>query len=158
MPSTKRIRRGEGGFHVAHGALLLSQKRLNNGDNLLLFPTGHLMRSGLVSLQNQSGLHRLCEACPNAQIVLVDVFGLWGSVFSTARHGGKTPNMFLSLFWGIQTALKYKLRFPWKKLPKRKVEILFEPATAPTDRHKLNLWLEEWYNRRGAEPFNRAEL
>lgn len=143
---------------MAHEALLESQKRLNNGENLLLFPTGHLMRSGLVRMQNQSGLHRLCEACPNAGIVLVDVSGLWGSVFSTARYDGKTPNMFRALFLGLQAALLYKLRFPWKKLPKRKVAILFEPMIVPTDRRELNAFLELWYNRRGEEPFDRAEL
>ena len=158
MPQTKQVRREEGGFHVAHEALLESQKRLNNGENLLLFPTGHLMRSGLVRMQNQSGLHRLCEACPNAEVALVDVSGLWGSVFSVGRHGGKTPNMFYALFLGLCSVLKYKFRSPWKKLPKRKVSVLFEPVTLPIDRRELNVFLESWYNRRGEEPFERAEL
>lgn len=158
MPETKRIRRGEGGFHIAHHALLESQEQLKNGDNLLLFPTGHLMRSGLVRMQNQSGLYRLCQACPSALVVLIDVYGLWGSVFSAGRHRGKTPNMFYALFLGLSSAIRYKLRFPLKKLPKRKVSILFEPVILPTGRREMNELLESWYNRRGEEPFEHAGL
>lgn len=158
VPETKRIRRGEGGFHIAHQALLESQTQLKNGDNLLLFPTGHLMRSGLVRMQNQSGLYRLCQACPSAEVVLVDVYGLWGSVFSARRHGGKTPNMFYALFLGLSSAIRYKLRFPWKRLPTRKVSILFESVVLPTGRRETNEFLESWYNRRGEEFFERAGL
>lgn len=158
MPETKRVQRGEGGFHVAHRALLESEERLNGGDNILIFPSGHLMRSGLVRMHNQSGLYRLYQACPNAEVVLVDVYGLWGSVFSTGRHGGETPNIFFALFLGLFLALKHKLQFPWKKLPKRKVSVLFESVLLPTGRREMNVFLESWYNRRGEEPFNRAEL
>lgn len=158
VPETKRIRRGEGGFHIAHQSLLESQKQLKNGDNILLFPTGHLMRSGLVRMQNQSGLYRLCQACPSAEVVLVDVYGLWGSVFSAGWHGGKTPNMFYALFLGLSSAIRYKLQFPLKKLPKRKVSILFEPVILPTGRREMNRFLESWYNRHGEEPFEHAGL
>lgn len=158
MPQTGHSRFGKKVFHGMHRALLESEERLKNGDNILLFPTGQLMRSGLVRMQNQSGLYRLCQARPSAEVVLVDAYGLWGSVFSAGRHGGKTPNMFYALFLGLFLAAKYKLQFPLKKLPKRKVSILFEPVILPTGRCEMNKFLESWYNRRGEEPFERAGL
>ena len=48
---------------------------LDNGDSVLMYPSGKLMRSSLELLGAASGVKRALESCENIQIVLVRTRG-----------------------------------------------------------------------------------
>lgn len=124
---------------------------LKRGENVLLYSSGKLKKSGIESLQGNAGLHRLVEQCPEANVVLVRTRGLWGSSFSKALQGS-SPNLVTALRNGVKILLKNLLFFT----PRRPVEIELqsEPSDFPRSatRAELNQYLENWYNRDGPEP------
>ncbi len=130
---------------------------LKNKENFLIYPAGkvkHQAREVIVA----SGVHRIVQAVPEANIVLVRTTGLWGSSFSRAITG-QSPPLYSTVFDGIKRAFKNLIFFT----PRRHVTIEFFPA--PSDfpysgsRVEFNQYLEHWYNRpdgltsqEGAEP------
>ena len=138
-----------------HKILGTSAEALKNKDSLLIFPAGHLMRSWKTVLGNLSGLWRLRKEFPEAHVVLVSVHGFWGSIFSTERHCGKTPNLFKVFFKVCFEVLAYVKKHKTCELPKRKIRIEFElasnlsefPRQGYNDRKKLNSSVEKWFNR-----------
>lgn len=119
---------------------------LEKGENFLLYPAGRVKHTAIENIGGASATHQIIQEAPNANIVLVRLKGLWGSLFSRALTG-KTPNMFEGIKKGVLICLKNLLFFT----PRRKVVIEFCPA--PEDfpynasRLELNRWLEKWYNR-----------
>lgn len=61
------------------------------GDNVLLYPSGGLTRTGRERLGGNRGAAMLREAVPDARIVLVRTTGLWGSSFSWPRQSARQP-------------------------------------------------------------------
>ncbi len=125
---------------------------LNNGDAVLMYPSGKLMRSGKEVLGAASGVHRILQQVENIQIVLVRTTGLWGSSFSTALTNGRTPDLKKSLFAGALTLIKNLIFFT----PKRIVTVEFSQADFSLNRSmnnlEINQKLEEFYNANGEEP------
>lgn len=119
---------------------------LKKGENFLLYPSNGCKSSGKEIVGGSSGAHSLVQECPDANIVLVRVSGLWGSSFSRALSG-RTPDLSEAIFNAIKTGLKNLFFFA----PKRDVLIEFEanppdlPKSAP--RAVFNRYLETWYNR-----------
>ncbi|MDP1880500.1 MAG: AMP-binding protein [Parachlamydiaceae bacterium] len=118
---------------------------LKKGDNFLIYPAGKTKHQAR-EIIGASGVHRIIEANPETNIVLVRTTGLWGSKFSRALNGS-IPYIFSTIFWGIKEAFKSLLFF----LPRREVTIEFVPAPADFPykgtRLEMNRYLEKWYNR-----------
>ncbi|GAB4184538.1 MAG: hypothetical protein Tsb0015_00600 [Simkaniaceae bacterium] len=118
---------------------------LKRGENFLVYPTGHLKRSGKDVVGGSSLVHKILEEYPEVNIVLVRTEGLWGSSFSRALTG-KVPDFWSVLFKGAKILLKNGIFFA----PKRKVSITFLPF--PQDfpyegsRAEINEYIENWMN------------
>ena len=116
---------------------------LEAGDNVLLYPAGHLMRSSRTDLGANSGVERILKELPNVRIVLVRTSGLWGSRLSWAKGG--EPLAGGTLLRGAGAMALSLLVF----LRRRRVEIeLIEPTDFPkvADRVEINRYLESVYN------------
>ena len=120
---------------------------LKRKENFLIYPAGKTKHQAREVI-GASGVHRIIQSTPEANVVLVRTTGLWGSRFSRAMTAGAQPTpMFETILWGIKTAFKNLLFFT----PRRKVTIEFIPA--PPDfpyagtRLEMNRYLENWYNR-----------
>ena len=115
-------------------------------DNFLIYPAGKT-KSQAREIISGSGVHRIIQSVPEANVVLVKTTGLWGSRFSRALSGGVAPDLFPTVWWGIKAALKNLLFFT----PRRHVTIEFEPAGPDfpyqASRVEMNRYLERWYNR-----------
>ncbi len=120
---------------------------LKRGESFLLAPAGRVKRSNYEMIGGASGAHSILQRVPEANVVLVRMTGLYGSIFSTALTGGKVPYFFPTLSRGIKIALKNFIFFS----PRREVVVEYVPA--PKDfpwqasRLELNRWLERWYNK-----------
>jgi acyl-CoA synthetase (AMP-forming)/AMP-acid ligase II/1-acyl-sn-glycerol-3-phosphate acyltransferase/acyl carrier protein len=118
---------------------------LKAGDNFLIYPAGKVKHQAHEVI-NGSGVHRIVQSVPEANIVLVRTTGLWGSSFSRALTGASPP-MFSMIFQGMKAALGNLLFFT----PRRKVTIEFIPLPANFNtnmsRIDFNRHLEIWYNR-----------
>ena len=120
----------------------LDQKK----ENFLIYPSGRTKSTSLEIIGGASGVHKIIQAAPHANIVLVRTKGLWGSSFSRAFTG--TPPPLSTTAWnGIKHILANFIFF----MPRREVIISLEPA--PSDfpykgtRLEMNKYLEAWYNR-----------
>ncbi|HSW86045.1 MAG TPA: AMP-binding protein [Rhabdochlamydiaceae bacterium] len=123
---------------------------LKNGENFLIYPAGRLKQSGEEIVGGASLVHNLFSLCPDANVVLVRITGLWGSRFSRALTG-KIPSLKLAFLDGFKVLLKNWIFFS----PRRRVKIEMELATVDfprgVSRVELNKYLEKWYNRYPSE-------
>lgn len=119
---------------------------MKEGENFLVYPSGHLKRQGHEMVGGSSFAHRIATECPNVNIVLIRTTGLWGSRFSRALTG-ELPDFWNLLGWGIKTVLKNFIFFT----PKRDITVHMElaPADFPkkASRREFNNYLETWYNQ-----------
>lgn len=119
---------------------------LKKGENFLLYPAGKVKHTAYENIGAASGVHRILQEAPEANVVLVRMKGLWGSSFSRAIVSSAPP-FFKSILWGLKVVLKNFLFFT----PRR--EIIIEMIPAPADfpyqapKLELNRYLEKWYNR-----------
>lgn len=118
---------------------------LKHGDNFLIYPAGRIKQSAYEAVGGASGVHRILQEAPEANVVFMRIKGLWGSKFSRALTGAK-PQMFPTIWWGIKQVFKNLLFFT----PRRTITI--EVCPAPDDfprngtRIEVNQYLERWYN------------
>jgi long-chain-fatty-acid--[acyl-carrier-protein] ligase len=121
-------------------------EELRNKENFLIYPAGKTKHQAREVI-GASGVHRIIQSVPEANVVLVRTTGLWGSRFSRALTAGTSPDMFPTIFWGIKIVLKNLLFFT----PRRQVTIEFVPAGPDfpyqASRLEMNHYLEKWYNR-----------
>lgn len=116
---------------------------LRRGENLLLYPSGHLYRTKFEDLRGNSAAQELLRLVPEARLVLVRTRGLWGSSFSWIT--GRSPSLGQSIGLGILKTLASFVFFA----PRREITIdLWEPPEAPrgADRGTFNAFLERYYN------------
>ncbi len=121
---------------------------LKAGENLLLYPGGHLMHARYEDLGGASAVETILEKIPDVRIVLVRSRGLWGSSFSWAS--GHPPHLMSVLRKGAGYLLGNLLFFS----PRRRVSVEFqEPADMPRTRGRaaLNRFMEAFFND-GATP------
>ncbi len=119
---------------------------LRKKENFLIYPAGKTKHQAREVI-GASGVHRIIQSVPEANVVLVRTTGLWGSRFSRALTGGAAPAMFSTIWWGVKVVLKNLLFFT----PRRQVTIEFVPAGPDfpyqASRLEMNRYLEKWYNR-----------
>lgn len=119
---------------------------LKHGENFLVYPSGRVKHTNIEKIGGASATHELIQKAPEANIVLVRIKGLWGSMFSRALTG-KSVDMFEKVKEGFWICLKNLIFFT----PRRELVIEFEPAPADfpynASRLELNKWLENYYNR-----------
>jgi long-chain-fatty-acid--[acyl-carrier-protein] ligase len=116
---------------------------LKRGENLLLYPAGHIYRARHENLRGNSAVERILLEIPDLRVVLVRTRGLWGSDFSLAA--GQFPNVARVLKRGAGFLAANFLVFS----PRRAVTLdLHEPADLPrgATRSELNAYLERFYN------------
>jgi 1-acyl-sn-glycerol-3-phosphate acyltransferase len=117
---------------------------VKRGENLLLYPAGHIKRRRLEEVGAASGVKAVLDNVPDIRVVLVRTSGVWGSSFSwgfTGRYPQLVPM--------LGRALRYLLLNGLFFMPRRAVKIEFaEPADLPrtSDRMALNRYLEAFYN------------
>ncbi|MBK9128356.1 MAG: AMP-binding protein [Phycisphaerales bacterium] len=120
-------------------------ERLRAGDNVLLYPSGHIYRTRFEDLRGNSAVENILALAPATRIVLVRTRGLWGSRFGLAGTGGRMPGVGAVLRRGAPAILANLFVFT----PKRHVTIdLFEPDDLPRagGRNAINAYLERFYN------------
>ncbi len=113
------------------------------GENMLLYPSGHIYRTRHEDLRGNSAVEEILRAVPDVRIVLIRTRGLWGSRLSLAA--GEYPNMGRLLGPALFNLLRSYILLS----PRRSVTIeLHEPDDLPrqADRHTLNACLERFYN------------
>ena len=119
---------------------------LKSKKNFLIYPSGRLKQTGMELIGGASFVHRLLQACPEVNIVLIRTTGLWGSQFSRALTGA-SPDFGKSVWECAKILIKNGIFFT----PKR--EVVVELEMAPADfpyqgtRFEFNKYLENWYNR-----------
>lgn len=121
---------------------------LNQGENLFVFPAGHLTRGGKEVLTGGTSVQEILKKRPETKIVLVRLRGLRGSLFSAGPS-----NQFLPIMQAAKIAAKYLFRACFL-LPKRDVELEFHylEEGLSEDRREYKNTLEGWFNRGGEEP------
>ena len=138
------------------GALRHCADLLRHGENLLLYPTGSILRSRYEDLGGAAAADLLLQEVSEARVVLIRTRGLWGSGFG--RAAGKAPSVAAVLWRGALGLLASGLVFA----PRRRVTVeLVEPCDVPPggDRRALNRYLEAFFNagaeRRTYVPYSR---
>lgn len=116
---------------------------LRAGENVLLYPSGHIYRQRYEDLGANSAVESILKALPDVRIVMVRTRGLWGSSFG--RGPGGTPDIFANLRRRFRDVLLGGVLF----VPRRRVTVeLREPADLPRSggRGPINRYLEAFYN------------
>ncbi len=135
--SANSVKRVQEGVEVIKQALL-------KGENVVLWPSGRLMRDGVERLGGARAVTDLLTAVPNLTVVLVRTRGVWGSSWSWAN--GPIPPLFPLLFKSLGRLFANLLFFA----PRRKLTMTVEAFTTSdrpaTKRDDINRWLENWYN------------
>ncbi len=119
---------------------------LEYGDNVLMYPSGRLSVTGMERIGGASGVHALISTNRNINIAVVQIRGLYGSIFSKAVTGGSTPDVFSTIVRGLRILTSNLLLF----CPRRSVSISidFNPSQFPRsgDALTINKYLENVYN------------
>lgn len=115
---------------------------LEQGENLLVYPSGSLSHDGRTHLGGNSGAYRLLRAVPDCVPVVIRTQGLWGSSFSWADGA---PVLGRALLRALLALLRNGIFF----LRRREVRISFvRPAPLPRPEEgvtALNALLEACY-------------
>lgn len=118
---------------------------LKRKENFLIYPAGKVKHSAKETVGGASGVQRVLQDSPDANIVLVRTKGLWGSSFSRAI-AAVPPSMPQAVMMGLKVILKNLFFFT----PRRTVTISFLPAPDDVPRQagrmELNKYFEQWYN------------
>lgn len=157
-------RRSEKHSSKLHKLVTRTADGLKKGQNFLIFPAGLVKITPMEKIDGKSALPLILQQCPDVNIILVRMTGLWGSRFSCAvkpeaRWGTRwVPGM--AMFWQTIKMLFLNAIF---FIPKRKVIVEF--ATAPSDfprkgtRLEICRYLEKYYNEEWGpkgEPLHRV--
>jgi long-chain-fatty-acid--[acyl-carrier-protein] ligase len=136
----------------ARQAVAEAIETLRQGQNLILWPAGHIQHGiGWEALGGSRAAADILAAVPEAQVVLVRTRGVWGSSFSFARTGHRPPLgrvMWAGFGWLLANLVFFT--------PRRSVDVTIEAVDRrrlPEPRREvLNPWLENWFNADGVEP------
>lgn len=124
---------------------------LQEGQNILMYPSGRLSVTGAEKLGGASGFSTILKAHPRVNLCLIRTRGLYGSIFSKALNGGATPDVGKTFLQGLKILAQNLLFFA----PRRPVEVAisFNPPDLPrrADAVTLNRYLERFYNFPEAE-------
>lgn len=119
---------------------------LTSGENVLLYPSGHITADGKESLGNrQLAFNAISQLPDDVDVIGIRIRGLFGSMWS--RAGGRPPPPFVKTF--IKSILIWPLTFFRRR---RVVEIYAENITTRVvewsrmPRVDFDKMLEQWYN------------
>ncbi len=119
---------------------------LKDKESFVLYPAGRLKSTAKEVIGGASSTHALIQECPDIDVVLVRMSGLWGSQFSRAILG-RSPGMVDNAIRSFKNLVRNLFFF----IPRRKVVIEFEanPKDFPWKgtRVELNRYLEQWYDQ-----------
>ena len=125
---------------------------LKKGDSFLFYPAGKLKLGEKEVIGGASGLHKIIQANPEVNVVLVRSTGLWGSTFSRGWDG-KPVGFLKAVCHAVSSVIKNGIFF----LPKRKVIVEYQAMNdsfpRASSRRDLNHFLEDWYNS-SPDPLN----
>lgn len=119
---------------------------LKEGDNFIIYPSGRLKSTGVEHIGGASWSQRLVQDVPEANIVLIRIDGLWGSLFSRASTG-KTPSLTDSFKRAAKVLLKNLIFFAPRRQITIEFELLKDDSIRNKDRREFNAYLEDWFNR-----------
>jgi len=115
---------------------------LKQGDNVLLYPAGRLMRSPKEDLGANSAVHQIVSEVEDVRIVMLRTSGLWGSSFSRADG---IPSLLQRLCKHCVRILANGILFmPRRPVLIEVVEAVDFPRTA--EKMVINAFLEQYYN------------
>ena len=127
------------------------------GDNVLIYPAGRMMHSGLEDLRGASAAYDILQRVPEARVVRVRTRGLIGSSFAWATQQ-RRPDLGQAIKRGMLWTLANLVVFN----PRRDVTIEFEEVPRDDldldDKQQLNRQLEAWYNAHGEEELDLVSL
>ena len=129
----------------AEGAVAAAIRELKSGHNVIMWPSGRLMRDGIERIGGNRGVTDILTAVPHVTVILIRTRGLWGSSYSWGYSGQKPPLMKrLAQGAGLLLANLAILT------PRRDVTLTMEAfpqAKRPElTRDSVNRWLDDWYN------------
>jgi long-chain-fatty-acid--[acyl-carrier-protein] ligase len=140
--------------HVMDNILNGALRGFQNGDSIMLYPSGQLADQGFEKVYNKQSAYNLVKVVPDeVRIIGVRISGLWGSMWSRAWTG-VSPSFFNVFFKGVFVFFANFIFF----IPKRKVQIEFVDITEEAknkaqslSRRDFNIYLESFYNVNGEE-------
>jgi acyl-CoA synthetase (AMP-forming)/AMP-acid ligase II/1-acyl-sn-glycerol-3-phosphate acyltransferase/acyl carrier protein len=123
---------------------------LKAGDNVILWPSGRLQRTGNEHLGAARTPADVLLAVPEARMVLVRDRGVWGSMFSCAATG-KRPEMVSQYVRGALLLLANLIVLAPRRRVALTVEEIDRSRLPELKRETLNPFLEALYNEGGPE-------
>lgn len=126
-------------------SILKCAELLKEGRNVLIYPSGHILKNRFEQIAGNSALEKIHEYTDDFDIVLVKTQGLWGSAFS--RSDGGYPSVEKILKKGLLFLLTNLIFFG----PRRKVEIsLYRKEDLPFEKGRIavNKALENEFNEK----------
>ncbi len=126
-----------------NAALATCAQALRDGENLLLYPSGHTYRSRYEDMRGNTAVETILAGAPEARVVLIRTRGLWGSCFGWGP--GRAPDVGANLRRMLRYACANFIFFG----PRRSVNIeVVEPTDLPrSGRTQFNAYLEAFYNQ-----------
>ena len=134
---------GTKGSDIIKKVLGIAASALQQGENILLYPAGHLTDSKFENIGSNSGVETILNAAHDIRVVLVRTTGLWGSSFG--RGNGRHVRLSSVLLKACKSLILNGIFFG----PRRRVMIeLCEPDDFPRHQGKaaINRYLEFFYN------------
>lgn len=144
-------RRSEKHLTNLHKLVTRTADGLKRGQNFLIFPSGKVKKTPLEVIEGKSAVPLIIRQCPDVNIVLVRINGMWGSRFSCAtkfEHRWATHSIkgFTMLWQSLKMILLNGIFF----IPKRKVTVDLAPAPPDFPRHgsrlEIDRYLENYFN------------
>ena len=136
------------GATVARGLGDIVKSTLEDGGNVIFYPSGHIQTEGEhEEIGTRQLAYNICGDLPKGvRVICVRTRGLWGSIWS--RKGRKTSPSFVPTF--IKSVFLWFFWSPF--VPRRRVTMHVEDLTdrvkewSKLTRLEFNRRLEEWYN------------
>lgn len=150
VPNINEVR-SEKHLSRLHKLVTRTADGLRRGSDFLIFPSGRSKLTPIEKIDGKSAVPQIIRQCPEVNIVLVRVTGLWGSRFSLAtKRNNQWRNetiRWADLLWqAIKMIVLNGIFF----IPKRKVVIEFLPVGDNFPRFgsrlEINRYLEERFN------------
>ena len=147
VPDLRRHRTAKGAT-IARGLGDIVKSTLEDGGNIIFYPSGHIQTEGEhEDIGTRQLAYNMCGDLPaGVRVIGVRTRGVWGSIWS--RKGRKTSPSFVPTF--ITSGLLWFLWSPF--VPRRRVTMHVEDLTdrvkewSKWTRLEFNRKLEEWYN------------
>ena len=147
VPDLRKHRTAKGAT-IARGLGDIVKSTLEDGGNVIFYPSGHIQTEGEhEDIGTRQLAYNMCGDLPEGvRVIGVRTRGLWGSIWS--RKGRKTSPSFVPTF--IKSVFLWFFWSPF--VPRRRVTMHIEDLTdrvkewSSLTRLEFNRKLEEWYN------------